>query len=67
VGPKRTIMGIFPNDNICIIPLSMEIAKSSLFPKLVTKAGEDKFVSCSGKSDSGINVVIFFFNSLFFF
>jgi len=52
---------------MCIIPLSIEIAKSSLLAKQVINAGEDKFVSCSGKSEFGTNNLILFFNSLFFF
>jgi hypothetical protein len=40
---------------MCIIPLSIVIAKSNLFPRQVTKAGEERFVSCSGKSEHGIN------------
>jgi len=52
---------------MCIIPLSIEIAKSSLLPKQVTNVGDDNLLSCSGNIALGINSLILFFSSLFFF
>ena len=52
---------------MCITPLSIETAKSSLLPKHVTRAGDDKTLSCSGKIALGINLLILFFKSTFFF
>jgi len=48
---------------MCMTPLSIEMAKSNLFPKHVTKADEERFVSCSGKRAEGIKPLILFFNS----
>ena len=55
VGPNNEIIGTLDNDNMCIIPLSIVITKSNLFPRQATKAGDDKFDSCSGKREYGIN------------
>jgi hypothetical protein len=55
VGPNNEIIGTLDNDNMCIIPLSIVIAKSNLFPRQTTRAGDDKFDSCSGKREYGIN------------
>ena len=41
-------MGTFARPIICIIPLSIEIAKSNLRAKAVTKAGQAKGESTSG-------------------
>jgi len=54
VGPNKTTIGVLLKDNICIIPLSIDTEKLSLCPKQVTKAGEDKSLSCSGNIASGI-------------
>ena len=51
VSPNNEIIGTLDNDNMCITPLSIVTVKSNLFPRQVTKAGEDKFDSCSGKSE----------------
>ena len=37
-----------------MIPLSIVMARSSLAPRQVTKAGESRDVSCSGNSADGI-------------
>jgi len=58
VGPKSEIIGILESANICIIPLSIVIAKSNLFPKQVTKAGQEMLVSCSGNIANGIELLI---------
>ena len=42
VGPNNEIIGTLDNDNMCIIPLSIVITKSNLFPRQATKAGDDK-------------------------
>ena len=55
VGPNNEIIGTLDNDNMCIIPLSIVIAKSNLFPRQTTRVGDDKFDSCSGKREYGIN------------
>ena len=39
VGPNKIIIGIFAKAIICIIPLSIDTAVSSLEDKAVTKAG----------------------------
>jgi hypothetical protein len=36
VGPNNEIIGTLDNDNMCIIPLSIVIAKSNLFPRQAT-------------------------------
>ena len=41
-------------DNV-LVSTSIVTAKFNLFPRQATKAGEEKLVSCSGKSASGIN------------
>ncbi len=51
VVPNKIILGIFAKAIICIIPLSIVIAKSNLFPRQTTKAGDDRFDSCSGKRE----------------
>jgi len=51
VGPNKEIIGTLDNDSICITPLSIVIAKSNLFPRQVTKAGDARFDSCSGKRE----------------
>ena len=43
-----------------MIPLSIVMARSSLDPRQVTKAGELKDVSCSGNSADGIEFLILF-------
>ena len=45
---------------MCIIPLSIVIAKFNLFPRQVTKAGEDSDVSCSGNNADGIKFFIIY-------
>ena len=55
VGPNSEIKGTLLMESICITPLSIVMAKSNLFPRHVTNAGDDKFVSCSGKIEKGIN------------
>jgi len=67
VGPKRSIIGTFDKLIICITPLSIDIAFSSLEDKAVTKAGLDKLDSCSGNSASGISNLILLATSLFNF
>ena len=41
VGPNKTIIGVLANAIICIIPLSIDIAVSSLEDNAVTRAGQD--------------------------
>jgi len=41
VGPNKTIIGIFAKPIICIIPLSIDMAKFNLEESAVTKAGKD--------------------------
>ena len=67
VGPNKEIKGTLANESICITPLSIVMAKSNLFPRHVTKAGEDIFVSCSGNKEEGTNCLILSFNSLLSF
>ena len=43
VGPNKTIIGIFANPTICIIPLSIDIANLSLAAKAVTRTGHEIF------------------------
>ena len=43
VGPNKTTIGILANDNMCIIPLSIEMAIFNLEAKAVTKAGQENF------------------------
>ena len=49
VGPNKTIIGIFAKPIMCIIPLSIDIAVSSLDARAVTKAGQESFEFNSGK------------------
>ena len=53
VGPNKTIIGIFANAIICIIPLSIETARSNLEDRAVTKAGQDNLEFVSGKIADG--------------
>ena len=46
-----------------MIPLSIVMARSSLVPRQVTKAGESRDVSCSGNSADGIEFLILFLSS----
>ena len=55
VGPNKEIMGTLDKESICITPLSIVIAKSNLFPRQATKAGDARFDSYSGKREYGIN------------
>ena len=52
---------------MCITPLSIDIAKSNLFPRQTTKAGPLRLDSCSGNKASGINSLILFFSCVFSF
>ena len=45
---------------MCIMPLSIVIAKFNLFPRHDTKAGESRFVSCSGNNAFGIGIPFHF-------
>ena len=47
---------------MCITPLSIVIAKSNLFPKQATKAGEARLELLSGKIAAGISSLILFIN-----
>ena len=58
VGPNRTIIGTLAILIICIIPLSIDIAFSSLEDKAVTRAGPDNLDSCSGNNAWGISNLI---------
>ena len=60
VGPNKLTIGTLLRASICMIPLSIDIAKSSLVPRHVTKAGELRDVSCSGNTADGIEFLIFF-------
>ena len=40
VGPNKTIIGIFARPIMCIIPLSIDIAKFNLVVRAVTRAGD---------------------------
>ena len=53
VGPNKTIIGIFAKPIICIIPLSIDTAVSSLDARAVTKAGQESFEFSSGKIADG--------------
>ena len=44
VGPNKTIIGILAKPIICIIPLSIDTAKSNLEAIAVTNAGHDKLI-----------------------
>ena len=46
-------MGIFAKPIICIIPLSIDTAVSSLDARAVTKAGQESFEFSSGKIADG--------------
>ena len=46
-----------------MIPLSIVMARSSLAPIQVTKAGESRDVSCSGNNADGIALLILFLSS----
>ena len=50
VGPNKATVGVLARPIICIIPLSIDIAFSSLEAKAVTRAGEANLDSCSGNS-----------------
>jgi len=67
VGPNKEMIGTLLNDNICMTPLSIVIAKSSLVPRQVTKAGELREVSYSGNKADGMEFLIFIFSSSYFF
>ena len=56
VGPNKTIIGMLAKLIMCIIPLSIDIALSSLVDKAVTKGGPDKDDTLSGN----IALLIFF-------
>ena len=52
---------------MCITPLSIEIAFSSLEDKAVTSVGEAKFEWCSGNNALGIfDLILFIISELFF-
>ena len=53
VGPNKTIIGIFANAIICIIPLSIETPVSNLDDRAVTKAGQANLEFNSGKTAEG--------------
>ena len=63
VGPNKEMIGTLLNESICIMPLSIVMARSNLIPRQVTKAGELKEVSCSGNNAYGIKFLIFSFSS----
>ena len=63
VGPNKEIIGTLLNESICMIPLSIVMARSSLVPRQVTKGGESRDVSCSGNSEVGIEFLILFLSS----
>ena len=67
VGPNKTIIGMFARLIICIIPLSIVIASSSLEERAVTNAGQDMFEWCSGKRALGSFDLIISFNAVSFF
>ena len=67
VGPNRTIIGIFESAIICIIPLSIDIAFSSLVDKAVTRAGDDIFDLSSGNKAVEISDLILLIKSVLFF
>ena len=50
VGPNRTIIGMFANDIICIIPLSIVTAEFNLEAKAVTNAGQANLEFNSGNT-----------------
>ena len=53
VGPNNTIIGILASPIICIMPLSIEIAKFNLEDNAVTKAGQEIFECSSGNKALG--------------
>ena len=53
VGPNKTIIGMFAKAIICIIPLSIETAASSLADNAVTRAGQDNLELTSGNIAEG--------------
>ena len=53
VGPNRTIIGMLAKAIICIIPLSIETAASSLADNAVTRAGQDNLELTSGNIAEG--------------
>ena len=67
VGPNRTSIGIWARLIICIIPLSIDIAFSSLEANAVTRAGDANSDACSGKKAFGIIDLILLMISLFDF
>ncbi len=67
VGPNKEMIGTLLNESVCMIPLSIVMARSSLDPRQVTKAGESRDVSCSGNRAEGIEFLILFFSSWYFF
>ena len=67
VGPNKTIIGIFANAIMCIIPLSIETAILSLAAKAVTRAGQANLELISGKSAEGTCPLIFSIKSTFSF
>ena len=50
-----------------MMPLSIVMIRSILSPRHVTKAGESREVSCSGNSADGIEFLILFLSSRYFF
>ena len=50
-----------------MMPLSIVMIRSILAPRQVTKAGERRNVSCSGNSADGIEFLILFLSSCYFF
>ena len=63
VGPNKEMIGTLLNESMCMIPLSIVMARSNLVPRQVTKAGEFKDDSCSGNRADGIKFLILFFSS----
>ena len=67
VGPNNITIGILVKPNICITPLSIDIAFSNLNPRAVTNTGSSIFEFSSGKRALGISSLIWFISDIFFF
>ena len=67
VGPNKTIIGIFDNANICIIPLSIDTAVFNLEAKAVTRAGHANLEFNSGNIAAGTWFLIFSIRSILSF
>ena len=57
------MIGTLLNESMCMMPLSIVMARSNLVPRQVTKAGESREVSCSGNRADGIEFLILFLSS----